>query len=159
MILGHPPVRGDLLLAALLAGRAMSDEVAERLVGDGYEMRLSDRPVFPHLAAGPVPTAVLAGLLGISQQATSKAVADLEARGYVERGRGHRDRRTRPILLSATGRLLVAAEKRYCVQLEAELAEQLGAGPTDAARVFLGGVVDLLGADKPARGRRFTTPQ
>lgn len=151
-------MHGDLLLGALLAGRAMSDEIAQRLASDGYEMRLSDRPVFPHLAAGPVPIAALAGLLGISQQATSKAVADLERRGYVERGRGHRDRRTRPIFLSASGRLLVAAEKRYCIHLEADLAVQLGTGPTDVARAFLGGVVDVLGADNPSMGRRFMSP-
>ncbi|MBK5249521.1 MAG: MarR family transcriptional regulator [Actinomycetales bacterium] len=63
----------------------MEDEIARRLIHDGYDMRASDRAVFRRLATGTATGTVLARSLGISQQATSKALADLQLRGYVER--------------------------------------------------------------------------
>lgn len=41
--------------------------------------------VFQHLSLGPLPVTELAGRLAITQQATSKAVADMETRGLVRR--------------------------------------------------------------------------
>ena len=80
------PARADLSLAALFAGWAMADEVQRRIAADGMDdLRFADGVVFQHLVPGPLAIGALGERMGVSQQAASKAVADLERRGYVER--------------------------------------------------------------------------
>jgi len=145
----------DIVLAALLAARAMDDEIARRLTRDGYDMRSSDRAVFPLMMNGTATATVLARSLGITQQATSKALADLELRGYVEREARRHDARTRPAGLTVEGRRLVHADRVHRAALHLELAERLGATPVDNARFVLSGVAGLFGNRDPKRGRRY----
>jgi DNA-binding MarR family transcriptional regulator len=145
----------DIVLAALLAARAMDDEIARRLTRDGYDMRSSDRAVFPLLMNGTVTASVLAKSLGITQQATSKALADLELRGYVERDRRPQDARTRPRRLSIEGRRLVHADRDHRALLHNELAIHLGADGVEMARAILTGIAGVSSDQDPGRGRRF----
>ena len=76
----------DLPLAALFAGWAMADEVQRRIAADGMgDVRFADGFVFQHLVPGPLAIGALADRMAVTQQAASKAVADLERRGYVQR--------------------------------------------------------------------------
>ena len=67
------------------------------------DLRFADGVVFQHLVPGPIAIGALAERLGVTQQAASKAVADLERRGYVERAAGAADGRVRHVSLTARG--------------------------------------------------------
>ena len=82
------PAQLDVVLAALFAGLALNERVTERLHADGFEdVRFSHGFVFQHLVPGPLAVGELARRMGVSQQAASKAAAELERLGYVERAR------------------------------------------------------------------------
>jgi DNA-binding MarR family transcriptional regulator len=67
--------------------------------------------VFQHLVPGPVPVSALAGALGVSQQAASKSVIELERMGYVRR-QGTADRRVRVVELTDRGEAAVREARR-----------------------------------------------
>jgi DNA-binding MarR family transcriptional regulator len=150
----------DLPLSALFAGWAMADEVQRRIAADGMgDLRFSDGFVFQHLVPGPLAIGVLAERMAVTQQAASKAVADLERRGYVERVAGAEDARVRNVSLTDRGRAAIEAGRRHRGALEAELADRLGPRRADAARRLLGEIAAELGADAAVRGRRVRPPR
>jgi DNA-binding MarR family transcriptional regulator len=150
----------DLPLAALFAGWAMADEVQRRLAADGMEdLRFADGFVFQHLVGGPLPIGALAERLGVSQQAASKTVADLERRGYAARERDPADARSRLVALTARGEAAIAAARDHRAALEAGLAERLGPRRVEQTRRLLGDAVRELGAEPPVRGRRVRPPR
>src|SRR5262245_11982961 len=92
------PASADLPLAALFAGWAMADEVQRRIAEDGMgDLRFADGVVFQHLVGGALAIGALGDRMGVTQQAASKAVADLQRRGYVERVAGADDGRVRHV--------------------------------------------------------------
>src|SRR3712207_2346212 len=104
----------DLPLAALFAGWAMADEVQRRIAADGMgDLRFADGFVFQHLVPGPLPIGALAERMGVTQQGASKAVADLERRGYVERAADERDARVRTVRLTERGHAAIEAGRRH----------------------------------------------
>jgi DNA-binding MarR family transcriptional regulator len=154
------PGEADLSLAALFAGWAMADEVQRRIAADGLRgLRFADGVVFQHLVQGPVSVGALAAGLGVTQQAASKAVADLERRGYVARERDPRDARARLVALTPRGEAAIEAGRRHRAALGAELAERLGPRRTESARRVLVKAVELLGAAPAVRRRRVRPPR
>jgi DNA-binding MarR family transcriptional regulator len=150
----------DLSIASLVAGWAMADEIQRRLAADGLaDLRFADGFVVQHLVEGPVTIGALAERLGVTQQAASKSVADLERRGYVERTADPDDRRARLVALTARGDAAIAGARRHRAALTGELAEQLGSRRAESARRLLLDVVDALGAEPAVRGRRVRPPQ
>ena len=155
----YDPADADLSLAALFAGWAMADEIRRRLAAAGNaDIRVADGVVFQHLVAAPQPIGALAGRLGVSQQATSKSVADLERRGYVRRTTDPGDARARIVRLTARGEAVIDEGRRARAALVAELTAELGPRRAEAARRFLVDVVERLGADEPIRRRRVRPP-
>jgi DNA-binding MarR family transcriptional regulator len=153
------PRDADLSLASLFAGWALADEVQRRIAADGLDdLRMADGVVFQHLVPGPQPIGELAARLGVSQQAASKSVADLERRGYVRREADPADGRTRRAALTARGEAAIAAGRRHRAAVEAELAERLGAERVEAARRTLVDVLDALGGTAAVRSRRVRPP-
>jgi DNA-binding MarR family transcriptional regulator len=149
----------DLPLAALFAGWAMSDELTRRIAADGLDdLRFADGVLFQHLVEGPRTIGSLAERLEISQQAASKAVADLERRGYVERGADPDDARVRRVALSERGRAAIEAGRRHRAAIESELSQRLGERRVEGARQLLNEVLAELGGDAPVRGRRVLPP-
>ena len=137
----------------------MADEVQRRIAADGMgDLRFADGVVFQHLVPGPIPIGALGERMGVTQQAASKAVADLERRGYVERVAGAEDARVRSVSLTDRGRAAIEAGRRHRAALEAELAEQLGPRRVEAARRVLADVAAELGAEAAVRGRRVRPP-
>lgn len=150
----------DLPLAALFAGWAMADEVQRRIAADGMDdLRFADGFVFQHLVPGPLPISVLAERMAVSQQAASKAVADLERRGYVERVAGTEDARVRNVSLTERGHAAIESGRRHRDALEAELAGKLGPRRAESARRVLAEIAAELGADDAVRGRRVRQPR
>jgi DNA-binding MarR family transcriptional regulator len=150
----------DLPLASLFAGWAMADEVQRRIAADGMgDLRFADGFVFQHLVPGPLSIGELAERMAVTQQAASKAVADLERRGYVERVAGAEDARVRNVSLTARGRAAIEAGRRHRGALEAELADKLGPRRAEAARKLLAEISAELGAEVAVRGRRVRPPR
>jgi DNA-binding MarR family transcriptional regulator len=153
------PRDADLPLAALFAGWAMADEVQRRIAADGLEdLRMADGVVFQHLVPGPLAIGELAARLGVSQQAASKSVADLERRGYVLRDADPADGRARHAVLTERGEAAIAAGRRHRAAIQAELAARLGAERVEGARRALVDVLEALGGTAAVRGRRVRPP-
>jgi DNA-binding MarR family transcriptional regulator len=150
----------DLSLASLFAGWAMAGEIQDRLAADGLDdLRFADGFVFQHLVGGPVQIGALAERLGVTQQAASKSVADLERRGYVERAPDPADARARLVGLTDRGRAAIEGGRRHRAALATELAERLGPRRVDAARRLLLEAVAELGGAEAVRGRRVRAPR
>jgi DNA-binding MarR family transcriptional regulator len=149
----------DLPLASLFAGWAMADELQRRLAAEGmHDLRFADGVVFQHLVEGPRTIGSLAERLEISQQAASKAVADLERRGYVARAVDPDDARARRVALTKRGEAAIEGGRRHRAAIETELAARLGERRVASARRLLNDAVNELGADAPVRGRRVRPP-
>ena len=157
---GFEPASADLPLAALFAGWALADEVQRRIAADGHdELRMADGVVFQHLVPGPRTIGSLAERLGVSQQAASKAVADLERRGYVRRAADPDDGRARIVALTERGEDAIAAGRRHRAAVErgARRAARGGAGggrAADARRRARGARRERGRARPPCAGRR-----
>jgi DNA-binding MarR family transcriptional regulator len=149
----------DISLAALFAGWALADEVQRRIAADGLDdLRFADGVVFQHLVAGPRTIGSLAERLGVTQQAASKAVADLERRGYVRREADPGDRRARQVALTERGDAAIAAGRRHRAAVGAELADRLGAERVEVARAALLEALEAYGGAAAVRGRRVRPP-
>ena len=150
----------DLSLLSLFAGWALADELQARLAADGFaDLRFADGFVFQQLVPGPATIGTLAAAAGVSQQAASKSVADLERRGYVRRHADPADRRARHVALTPRGEAAVAAGRRHRAALDDELARRLGPRRVAAARRLLAEAIESLGAGERIRGRRVRPPR
>ncbi len=149
----------ELSLVALFAGWAMADELQRRLAGEGLpDLRFGDGVVIQHVLAGELSITELAGRMGVTQQAASKAVADMERRGLVVRVPAPGDGRARHLRLTGTGRAAVDASRRLRADLDVELAGAFGAERLADARALLAAIVDRLGGSAAVRGRRVRPP-
>jgi DNA-binding MarR family transcriptional regulator len=106
---------------------AMSEEVRQRLVAQGYpDSRLGHGAVFAYLDAAGTRVSVLAGRAGMTKQAMAELVAHLEARGYVERIPDPSDRRAKLVRATRRGRRMARAAGRALAEIEAEWAVRVG---------------------------------
>ncbi|GAA1512996.1 MarR family winged helix-turn-helix transcriptional regulator [Kribbella lupini] len=155
------PAAADLSLASLFAGWALADEVQAKLAADGFEdSRFADGVVFQHLVGGgPMTISALAERLGVTQQAASKSVADLEKRGYVAREADPADARARNVVLTQRGQAVIAAARKHRAAVERQLRKALGADRVEAARLVLVDVMDHLGAGSSLRTRTVRPPR
>jgi DNA-binding MarR family transcriptional regulator len=150
----------DLPLIVMLSGWAVTDEVQRRLDAAGFDdTRSADGVIFQFLIQGPKKIGELAELLGVSQQAVSKSVADLERRGYVVRERDPEDARARRVVLTARGEAAIAAGRKHRAELDAELAQRFGSRRVNAARSVLTEILEELEADVTIRRRRVRPPR
>ncbi|MEV6412680.1 MarR family winged helix-turn-helix transcriptional regulator [Kribbella sp. NPDC051718] len=154
------PADADLSLASLFTGWALADELQRRLSADGFEdSRFADGVVFQHLVTAPVTISTLAELLGVTQQAASKSVADLQARGYLSRHPDPADARAKLVTLTARGNAIIAAARKHRAAIDAELQAALGADRIEAARLLLIDTLHHLGAAPTLRARRVAPPR
>src|SRR5689334_18868424 len=137
----------------------MNDELLRRLAADGFaDTRVADGVLIQHVVDGPRTITTLARRMGVTQQAASKQVADLERRGYVARAPDPADARARRVALAPRGVAVVQAGRRHREALAAELAAALGAARVEEARRLLLDVVTELGAEDAVRARRVRPP-
>ncbi|ANN18957.1 MarR family transcriptional regulator [Amycolatopsis orientalis] len=156
----HPtPSSLDLSLVSLFAGWAMSGEIQRRLTADGLGgTRFNDGVVFQHVLAGPLSISTLAERMGVTQQAASKAVADLERRGLLRREPDPADARTRLLHLTETAERAVEAARKHRAALEKELITEFGAERVADAKALLAGIIGRYGDTEAIRGRRIRPP-
>lgn len=149
----------DLVTAVHLAGLALNDETLRRVHAAGYrDIRVSHGFVVQHVVEGPRPVGEMAERMGVTQQAASKAVAELVELGVLQRTTGPDDARVRLVGLSPRGRALVADTRRIRAGIEAELATALGAGRADTLRAAALAALEWAGGADAVRGRRVRAP-
>jgi DNA-binding MarR family transcriptional regulator len=154
------PASLDLGYLALFVGHAVNEAVLASLAARGHgDLRTSHGFVFQHLVAGARTIGELAERLAVSQQAASKAVAELERLGYVERTADAGDARVRRIALSARGRAAIGAGRKARAALERRLEARCGAAAVAAARRTLAAALTELGGAEAVRGRRVIAPR
>jgi DNA-binding MarR family transcriptional regulator len=151
------PAALDLGYLALFVGMRVNDLVLDRLHAGGFaDARIAHGYVFQHLIEGPRSITELAKLLGVTQQAASKSVADLVARGYLKSTPGG-DRRARQIELSERGRACIAFARDARARIERRLVARHGA-TIARTRALLADLLDELGGGDPVRARRIREP-
>jgi DNA-binding MarR family transcriptional regulator len=106
-----------------------------------------------------VTISTLAERLGVTQQAASKSVVDLEKRGYLSREPDPADARARQVVLSARGEAVIAVAPRHRAALDSELRQALGDDRVEAARTLLVDAIKLLGAAPALRARAARPPR
>jgi DNA-binding MarR family transcriptional regulator len=156
----HPsPENLDLSVTALFAGWAMTDEIQRRLAAQGFgELRFNDGVVLQHVLAAPVSITALADRMGVTQQAASKAVADLESRGILRREADPSDARTRLLHLTEHAIAAVEATRALRQGLQDELAGEFGGARIEDARALLAAIIGRFGAGDAVRNRRVRPP-
>ena len=144
----------DLVLAALFVGSALNEEMLARLAEAGHSsLRFPHRVLFQHLIGGERSIGELAGALGVSQQAVSKTVSELESLGYLERRPG-RDARVRLVALTSVAEEALRGAQAARADIIEELRDELGAERVDAATELLLDVLRARGAMPPGGGER-----
>jgi DNA-binding MarR family transcriptional regulator len=149
----------DLGLSALFAGQAVAEVVRGRLEARGFAgLRFSHGFLVQRLLEDEQSIAALAAALGVTQQAVSKTVSELERLGYVHRRPAPRDARVRLVALTDRGRAAVEAAREERAAVEAALRERVGPRRVAAATRVLREVLELHGAAAAVRTRRVRPP-
>ncbi|MGW5740352.1 MarR family winged helix-turn-helix transcriptional regulator [Amycolatopsis sp. NPDC003861] len=150
----------DLSLTALFAGWAMTDEVQRRLATRGFsDLRFNDGVVIQHVLAAPLSITALAERMGVTQQAASKAVADLERRGLLRREPDPADARTKLLHLTAHAVAAVEATRVLRRELQEEIEAEYGMERVEEAQRLLAAVIGRYGGGDAIRARRVRPPR
>ena len=149
----------DLVSALGLTGTALTAEAVRRLAAAGHaDVRESHGYLIQHVVEGPRPVGEIAERMEVTQQAVSKAAAELVALGYLERTGDPADARVRLLGLSARGRALVDTTRGIRADIAAELATALGADTVERLRVTALAALEWAGAGEVVRTRRVRPP-
>jgi DNA-binding MarR family transcriptional regulator len=145
----------DLVLWTQLLGEVLNGQVLERLAREHPHVRYGHGFLIQQLVDRPRPVGEIAGNLGVTSQAVSKTVRELEGLGYVERSPDPADGRVRHVALTERGRAVLEAGRTIRAELNAELAAVLGAERLAAAAGTLRAALEARGAMAQVRGRRI----
>ncbi len=153
------PANIDIATLAWLAGAAANRAILAELHEMGHTgVRNSHGYVVQHLIDGAPTVSELADLLGVTQQAASKHVLELERLGYVARVADPADSRVRRAQLTDRGRRLIDDSRRIRHQMDDRLTESAGAAAADEARRVLARLLDATGAAASVTARRALPP-
>ncbi|MFM2417587.1 MAG: hypothetical protein RL385_2310 [Pseudomonadota bacterium] len=108
------------------------------------KLRRAHMALLPHLDLDGTRITVLADRLGISKQAVSQLVDDLEVMGVVAREDDPADARARRVVFTKQGRKGILEGLRVLAALEAELAETVGKQKMAELRASLLAVLDAV---------------
>lgn len=148
--------RPDLVLLLSACAARLNDEVLARVraeVGDDVTYR--DGYVFQHLVPGPRSVTALGAVLGVTQQAASKQVADLETRGLVDRRPDPHDARARLVSLTRRGWRAVDSARAARAAIVTDLETSLGTDAVASLDGLLGAVSEATGALDHLMARRL----
>ena len=121
------PAELDFPTLVSLAGTAANQHLLRRLHEDGYPgVRTSHGYMIQNLIDETPTVGELAGRLGVTQQAASKVVVEMEAMGLVTRAYDPSDSRVRRVALTPHGQALLTAGRKARAALEQAIAAQVG---------------------------------
>jgi DNA-binding MarR family transcriptional regulator len=149
----------DLVLWTQLLAERLNAETLDRLHVEHPDLRYAHGFLFQQLVDGPRPVGEVAANLGVTSQAVSKAVRELEELGYVGRGPHPDDARIRQIALTTKGRAAVQAGREIRAALNQELEKSLGEPRFSAAAITLRDAVEARGAMPEVGARRVRPAQ
>ena len=108
--MSYPDDRTPVLLLVVLAERHLAEALQARLVAAGFEdHRLVHHNVMAHVTHEGIRLTELADKAGITKQAMSELVTDLERLGYLQRRADPNDGRAKLIRFTDKGRAAVEA--------------------------------------------------
>lgn len=152
-----PPVDLATLSVSHLAqfvGVFANRHVVAEMKRAGYgDLRESHGYLIQHLLREPHSVGQLSTLLGVSQQAVSKTIAELTRSGYLQSQAGA-DARVKLVSLSDRGHAAVLASRRIRDKLERRLLARLGERRASAVRAALSELLRELSAIDAIKGRR-----
>jgi DNA-binding MarR family transcriptional regulator len=132
----------DLATLAYLTGSSANDAILKRLREIGHEgVRVSHGYLIQHLVENEPKVGELGELLGVTQQAASKQLLELERLGYVRRVPDRVDGRIRRAQLTDRGRRLVEDSRRLRRELDVH-------GDEEVKRALIRLLVATGGAEK-----------
>jgi DNA-binding MarR family transcriptional regulator len=149
----------DLVLWTQLLGEVFNVEVLERLSAEHPDVRYAHGFLIQQLVEEPRPVGEIAENLGVTSQAVSKTVRELEALGYVERSADAADGRIRRVALTDRGRAVVEAGRSIRADINAELVRALGTERVAAAADALRAALRARGAMPAVSARRVRPSQ
>jgi MarR family transcriptional regulator, temperature-dependent positive regulator of motility len=119
---GYPDEATPILLLLGLAERHVADALQDHLVAAGFDdHRAVHHRVMAHVTHEGIRLTDLADRAGVTKQAMSELVADLEALGYLQRTPDPRDGRAKLIGFTDKGRAAVAAAMQAFERIEGAL--------------------------------------
>ncbi len=132
----------ELTALLALAFGAVVDELQRRLAALGYDdVRPAHGFAFVRLTPDGATITEIAAHLGITKQAASHMVDDLEGRGYVERRAHPTDGRGKVVALTARGWACIAVTEEIFADIERRWADLIGVERMEALRADLRRVV------------------
>jgi DNA-binding MarR family transcriptional regulator len=128
-----PAARQPFELTWLLANtfRTLTNELNARMADLGYpNLRTTAGFAFQRMAAGGATNGELAAFLGVTKQAASQLVDELEEQGLAQRTPGP-DGRTKTVVLTERGWQCTEAAARISIEIEQRWAATVGADRLD----------------------------
>ena len=148
----------DLGHLALFLGLRVNQLVLSHLSHAGFrDLRESHGYLIQHLIESERTITELAERMAVSQQAASKAVAELVNLGILEQTRGA-DRRSKVIRMSARGWEAVRRSRRVRAAIYRKLEEALGPAACERTKRHLIAALDLIGGAESILARRVKQP-
>jgi DNA-binding MarR family transcriptional regulator len=124
---GRPLAGGELGRRLRWALRAYNEEVALRMQRAGSELRATHLAVLSHLDVEGTRQTALARRAGLSRQAVTQVLDELERLGVVERRPDPHDRRAKLVRYTPAGLLELGSGQRLSRELEREFQRRVGA--------------------------------
>jgi DNA-binding MarR family transcriptional regulator len=118
--------RSSTLQLLFKAARLLNEEALERAAKGGPRLRPSHTTLFPHIDLEGTRIVDLAARVGITKQAVSQLVDDLEALEVVERVEDPDDGRAKRVRFTKAGRRGLLDGLEVLRDLESELARSVG---------------------------------
>lgn len=123
--MSYPDEQTPLLLLIVLAERHLAEALQARLVAAGFDdHRLVHHNVMAHVTYQGIRLTDLANKAGMTKQAMSELVIDLERLGYLQRTADPQDGRAKLIGLTDKGRAAVEAAMRAFAEMDAVLGDR-----------------------------------
>ena len=152
------PAQLDLGYVALFLALRVNELVTSHMVKEGFgDVRESHGYLIQHLIEQERSITELARRMGVTQQAASKAVAELLRLGAIE-AIGGTDRRSKRIRLSSEGWRCVELARKVRRQIERRLGKTVGSRKYGEAKGILLECLGELGGLERIRSRRIRPP-
>jgi DNA-binding MarR family transcriptional regulator len=149
------PAGYELIVLLGLGFGATIDELHRHLAASGFgDVRPAHGFAFVRLAPDGATVNELAEHLGVSKQAASQMVDQMERHGYVARQPDPRDGLARIIVLTQRGWACIRSTEAILAGIERRLAERIGRERVVALREDLRRVIEELGEGESVRTLR-----